>query len=78
MPLISLTLGGYDDIVPFITILIWNAVNSDMPFLLNLYSLNVSSSSAGVCAVSSLPSPLNGTHASELISLTSADDVVLK
>ena len=41
-------------------------------------TINVSSSSAGVCAVSSLPSPLNGTHASELISLTSADDVVLK
>ena len=70
--------GAYDEFVPFITILIWNAVTSFNPVTEYLYSLNVSLSSEGVTVVSEVPVVLNGIQLKSFIFLASSEDVVLK
>ena len=64
--------------LPFITILIWNAENSVIPVALYLYSLKSFAFSDGVTVTSSLPSVLNGVQFKSSIFLTSSADVALK
>ena len=58
----SLIIGGYAELVPFITIFNWKAVNEGKPLTVYWYSLKVASSSAGVIKLSSEPSVLNGVQ----------------
>ena len=71
-------IGGYDELVPFITIFNWNDVNSFIFACENLYSLNVVSSSLGTIDTSGLPSVLNGVHATSDNWTSWSDPDVLK
>jgi len=70
-------IGGYDEIVPFITILIWKDVNVFKLLAEYLYSLNVLSLSAGVTVISSDPSPLKAIQPKLSIFLSSSAPVNL-